>query len=126
MKPREIDHFVLYVDDIDTTCAFYESLGATCETFGNGRRAIRIGDQKINLHPAGNEYDPHAQAPTPGGGDFCLIVDTSIQEVTRRLGETGIEITHGPVQKTGARGPMDSVYVYDPDGNLVELASYRT
>lgn len=126
MRPREIDHFVLYVNDIESTCRFYESIGAKCETFGNGRRAIRIGDQKINLHPAGDEYDPHARAPTPGAGDFCLIVDTSITETERHLKEEGIETVHGPVKKTGARGPMDSIYVTDPDGNLVELASYRS
>lgn len=124
MTPTEIDHFVLYVEDVDTTCSFYESLGATCETFGEGRRAIRIGEQKINLHPAGDEYDPHAKAPTPGAGDFCLIVDTSAEETARRLEAQGIEIAHGPVEKTGASGSMDSVYAYDPDGNLVELATY--
>ncbi len=126
MTPIALDHLVLYVEDEDATCAFYESLGASCETFGDGRRAIRINDQKINLHPAGDEYDPHARRPTPGSGDFCLIIDTSVEAAKRSLEDEGIEIVHGPVEKTGARGPMDSIYVTDPDGNLVELASYRT
>lgn len=126
MTPTALDHLVLYVEDIDATCAFYESLGASSETFGDGRRAIRIGDQKINLHPAGDEYDPHARRPTPGAGDFCLIIDTSVEAAHRTLVDEGIEIVHGPVEKTGARGPMDSIYVTDPDGNLVELAAYRT
>ena len=125
MTPVELDHLVLYVEDIDATCAFYEKLGATTETFAGGRQAIRIGEQKINLHKAGDEYDPHARSPEPGAGDFCLIVDGSIDGTVKHLTDAGVEVIHGPVEKTGARGPMDSVYTSDPDGNLVELAVYR-
>lgn len=125
MTPVKLDHLVLYVEEIDATIAFYETLGATIETFADGRQAIRIGEQKINLHQAGDEYDPHARSPEPGAGDFCLIVDGTIEAAADHLTEAGVEIIHGPVEKTGACGPMDSIYTYDPDGNLVEIAVYR-
>ena len=124
-----IDHLVLTVTDIDATCRFYERLGAETVTFGDDRdatrTAIEFGDQKINLHEAGAEFDPHAADPVPGSGDFCLLTETPIHEVETRLTDFGIEIVRGPVERTGARGEMDSVYVRDPDGNLVELARYR-
>ena len=84
--------------------------------------ALRFGDQKINLHQAGAEFQPHAATPLPGTGDLCLIVDGSIEAVVEHLGEVGIAIEEGPVDRTGAVGPLRSVYVRDPDGNLVEFA----
>lgn len=121
-----IDHFVLTVDDVETTCTFYaDVLGAEIVTFGEGRKAIQFGDQKINLHPAGDEFEPKAARPTPGAGDFCVTTDTAIETVERRLREAGVEIVDGPVGRTGAVGPMTSVYIRDPDDNLVEIAEYR-
>ncbi|MEF8842856.1 MAG: VOC family protein [Haloarculaceae archaeon] len=120
-----IDHFVLTVEDVEATCAFYaDALGAGTETFGGGRRAIRFGDQKINLHPAGDEFDPRAARPTPGAGDFCVTTDTPIETVVEDLREAGVDILEGPVERTGAVGRMTSVYVRDPDDNLVEIATY--
>jgi catechol 2,3-dioxygenase-like lactoylglutathione lyase family enzyme len=121
-----IDHFVLTVEDVEATCAFYsEHLGAEVVTFGEGRTALGFGDWKINLHPAGDEYEPKAVRPTPGAGDFCVTTDTPIETVERDLREAGLEIVEGPGERTGARGSMASVYVRDPDGNLVEIAEYR-
>lgn len=124
-----IDHLVLTVTDIEATRRFYERLGATATTFGDdrsdSRTAIEFGSQKVNLHEADAEFDPHAADPVPGSGDFCLVVETPIDGVEARLDDLDIEIVEGPVERTGARGPMNSVYVRDPDGNLVELARYR-
>lgn len=125
MEFTGIDHLVLTVTDIDATCRFYERLGAEVVTFGDDRTAIEFGSQKINLHEAGAEFDPHAADPVPGSGDFCLLVETPTPEVETRLDELDVEIVEGPVERTGARGKMDSVYVRDPDDNLVELARYR-
>jgi catechol 2,3-dioxygenase-like lactoylglutathione lyase family enzyme len=125
MELTGIDHLVLTVSDIEATCAFYsEHLGAEVVTFGEDRTALRFGDQKVNLHPAGDEFDPKAARPTPGAGDFCLTTDTPIGTVERELREAGLELVAGPVERTGAVGPITSVYVRDPDGNLVEIAEY--
>lgn len=121
-----IDHFVLTVEDVEATCAFYsEVLDVEVVTFGEGRRALQFGDQKVNLHPAGDEFEPKAALPTPGGGDFCVTTDAPIDTVERRLRDAGVEVVHGPVEQQGAVGPMLSVYFRDPDGNLVEVANYR-
>lgn len=125
MNVRGLDHIVLTVSDVDRTVDFYTSvLGATAESFDDGRRAVSFGVQKINLHPADDVYTPHAATPQPGSGDFCLVVDTAIATVTDRLREFDVDVVAGPVTKVGARGQMTSVYVRDPDGNLVELAHY--
>ncbi|WP_331235874.1 VOC family protein [Natronorarus salvus] len=122
MNPQGIDHLVLTVADPERTCAFYErAVGAERVEF-DGRVALRIGEQKVNLHVAGDEYDPHADEPVPGSGDFCVLVSTPIEEVRVHLDEVGIEVIHGPAEKVGTHGPLRSVYVRDPDGNLVELA----
>ena len=102
--------------------AFYERVGMTREEFGGGRLALRFGDQKINLHRAGAEFQPHATLPRPGTGDFCLLVDDPIEDVIAHLEAEEIPIEVGPVDRTGAIGPLRSVYVRDPDGNLVEFA----
>jgi len=124
VTPTDIDHVVLYAESVDETAAFYERCGMTRETFAGGRVAVTFGDAKINLHPAGDEYVPHARTPTSGAADVCLVVDETASETVDHLEREGIEVVEGPVEKTGARGPMTSVYVRDPDGNLVEFASY--
>ncbi|MES3518437.1 MAG: VOC family protein [Natronomonas sp.] len=125
MQATAIDHLVLYVEDIEATTEFYDDRLGVAETvtFDDGRTALVVGEQKINLHPAGDEYVPHADAPTAGAGDFCLCVD-SLETIRERLETADVPIVHGPVEKVGARGPMLSVYVRDPDGNLVEFADY--
>ena len=122
MRLRSLDHLVLTVADPRATVAFYERLGMRCEQFGDGRLALHFGEQKINLHRAGAEYTPHADPPTPGSADFCLLVEGAIEDVERELHETGIPVEVGPVDRTGAVRPLRSLYVRDPDGNLVELA----
>lgn len=122
MRIRSLDHIVLTCADPAATVAFYERVGMEREEFGEGRLALRFGDQKLNLHQAGAEFQPHATTPLPGTGDLCLLVDGSIEAVVEHLGEVGIAIEEGPVDRTGAVGPLRSVYVRDPDGNLVEFA----
>ncbi len=125
MNITGFDHIVLTVQSIARTCEFYEqALGAEVITFGAGRTALRLGDHKINLHEAGNEFEPKAAAPTPGSGDICLITAASLDQVEQNLRACGIEIEEGPVARTGAQGPILSLYIRDPDGNLVEIASY--
>ena len=122
MRIRSLDHIVLTCADPEATVAFYELVGMTREEFGGGRLALRFGDQKINLHQAGAEFQPHAATPLPGTGDLCLLVNGPIEAVVEHLGNVGIAIEEGPVDRTGAVGPLRSVYVRDPDGNLVEFA----
>jgi catechol 2,3-dioxygenase-like lactoylglutathione lyase family enzyme len=120
----QIDHFVLTVRDIEATVHFYcDGLGMRRITFGEGRVALGLGRQKINLHPAGGEYLPHARMPTPGSGDFCLLVEEPVEALAHRLKALGLVVVEGPVMRTGADGPIRSIYLYDPDGNLVELAN---
>lgn len=122
MRIRSLDHIVLTCADPEATVAFYERVGMTREEFAGGRLALRFGDQKINLHRAGAEFEPHAALPRPGTGDFCLLVDGPLDDVIAHLEREGIAIEVGPVDRTGALGPLRSVYVRDPDGNLVEFA----
>ena len=124
MRVASVDHFVLYVADVDATIAFYErALGMQSVTFAGGRRALGFGSQKINLHPAGREYVPHAVNPARGAGDFCLLTEVPLDDVISHLGAAGVAIEEGPVMKTGATGPIRSVYFRDPDGNLVEVSN---
>jgi catechol 2,3-dioxygenase-like lactoylglutathione lyase family enzyme len=125
MRIAALDHLVLTVADIAATEAFYERLGMRGETFGDGRRALRFGDQKINLHEAGAEFEPHALRPVPGSADLCFLVEDALDDVARRLADAGVPIELGPVERTGAVGSIESLYVRDPDGNLVELARPR-
>jgi len=120
-----LDHFVLTVKDIDVTCEFYSRvLGMDSRTFGVGRRSLHFGAAKINLHPQGREFEPKAARPGPGSADVCLIAATPLSEVIRHLLECGVEIIEGPVQRTSAIGPILSVYIRDPDGNLIEVSNY--
>lgn len=121
---ERVDHLVLTVANIERTCAFYaEILGMTVETFGQARKALRFGGQKINLHQAGREFEPKALKPTPGSGDLCLLAETPMAEVIAHLHRSGIAIEVGPVERDGAAGRLVSVYVRDPDGNLIEIAN---
>jgi catechol 2,3-dioxygenase-like lactoylglutathione lyase family enzyme len=118
-----LDHLVLTTRDLDACVDFYTRvLGMRLETFGAGRRALRFGNQKINLHIAGREFEPKAEVPTPGALDLCFICDRPLDEVIARLGVLGVPIIEGPGPRTGATGPIRSVYVRDPDRNLVELS----
>lgn len=125
--PDAIDHFVLTVASIDETADFYErALGMRRETFraadGTARVALRFGAQKINLHEAGREFDPKARVPTRGSADFCLLTSAPLSAWIERFDDAGVPIVEGPVQRSGAEGPILSIYVRDPDGNLVEIA----
>jgi catechol 2,3-dioxygenase-like lactoylglutathione lyase family enzyme len=122
MRVASLDHLVLTVASIAATVEFYEQLGMRAETFGDGRRALRFGGQKINLHEAGSEFAPHAVRPVPGSADLCFLVDGSLEETARALAGAGVAIELGPVLREGAIGALESLYVRDPDGNLVELS----
>lgn len=124
IKIESIDHFVLTVKSIEETCRFYEgTLGMVVETFGENRKALRFGNQKINLHQVGREFEPKAARPTAGSGDFCLLTRTPMRELVSHLQALGVEIEDGPVSRTGATGPLLSVYFRDPDDNLVEVSN---
>ncbi len=125
LRVVRLDHLVLTVADIDATAAFYgRVLGMRRVSFGQERTALAFGRQKINLHQAGREFEPKARHPTPGSGDLCLITEAPIEALVAHLQACGVEIEEGPVARTGAVGPIESVYFRDPDGNLIEVARY--
>ncbi len=122
---ERLDHIVLTVADVERTLDFYTRvLGMRAVAFGDGRRALHFGAQKINLHQAGREFEPKAARPGPGSADFCLISATPIDEVAAHLERCGVPIEEGPVPRTGAQGSITSVYFRDPDGNLLEVSTY--
>ena len=126
LQVDRIDHLVLTVRDIEATCAFYSRvLGMSVVTFAGGRKALQFGAQKFNLHQSGNEFDPKAARPTPGSIDVCLLAAVPLSEVIAQLGRCGVAIIEGPVARTGARGPIRSVYFRDPDMNLIEVSTYE-
>ena len=121
-----LDHLVLTVADFDRTCRFYvDLLGMVRREFAGGRVALHFGDQKINLHPAKAPIVPHARHPTPGSADLCFLATTPIEDVMAVLAAGGVEIVDGPVDRSGARGAIRSIYCFDPDGNLIEIANRR-
>lgn len=125
MKIDRIDHFVLTVASIEKTCEFYATvLGMQVIDFAGGRKALGFGDQKINLHQKGEEFEPKALSPTPGSADFCLIASQPLTDVISHLSACGVALEDGPVPRTGATGPIRSVYLRDPDNNLVEISEY--
>ena len=125
MKILRLDHMVLTVADVAATCDFYARvLGMGVVTFGQGRKALTFGAQKINLHQAGREFEPKAAHPTPGSADLCLIAGIPLDAVMTHLAAQDVAIEEGPVARTGATGPIRSVYFRDPDGNLVEVSEY--
>jgi len=118
-----LDHLVLSTRDREACIDFYTGvLGMALETFGAGRVAFKFGRQKINLHEAGKEFLPKATVPTPGSLDLCFIAALPLAAVIARLREHGVAIEEGPVARTGANWPITSVYVRDPDGNLIEIS----
>ena len=122
---NRLDHLVLTVADIEATCAFYTGvLGMEVVTFGEGRKALSFGAQKINLHQAGKEFEPKSQHPTPGSADLCFISDTPLDAVAVHLEACGVAIEEGIVPRTGATGPIQSIYIRDPDQNLIEISTY--
>ncbi len=126
MRIDRLDHLVLTVRDVAATCAFYARvLGMDVVTFGEGRKALAFGRQKINLHQAGREFEPKAASPTPGSADLCLIAAAPLDEVIAHLRACDVPIVEGPVMRTGATGPIRSVYFRDPDRNLIEVSTYE-
>lgn len=124
VRVQRIDHVVVTVNDVERTLSFYEQvLGMRPVTFGEGRRALAFGEQKLNLHQAGKEFEPKARAPAAGSADVCFTTDVPIDEFVRHLASVGVAIELGPVDKIGARRPLRSVYFRDPDGNLIEVAN---
>ena len=126
MRITHIDHLVLTVEDINKTTRFYESvLGMEKAMFGENRVALKFGNQKINVHQKGKEFEPKAKTPTPGSVDLCFITDTEISQTIEHIKSKGIEIIEGPVERTGAEGSILSIYFRDPDCNLIEVAYYK-
>lgn len=120
-----IDHLVLTVSDISTTIRSYEEvLGFSAVTFKQNRKALIFGAQKINLHQQEMEFEPKASRPTPGSADLCFITSTPINDVVSEILQAGIPIVEGPVERTGATGEIMSIYIRDPDGNLIEISQY--
>ena len=123
MRIKQLDHFVLTVADVEKTAVFYTTvLGMKRVTFGNGRIALLFGNQKINLHQAGNEFEPKAECPTPGSADLCFIIGTPLEQAMAQIVAHGVTIIKGPVERTGASGQLNSFYFRDPDDNLIELS----
>ncbi len=124
MQISQLDHLVLTVSDLERTCAFYcKCLGMEIRTADNNRKSLHFGTCRINLHPAGAEFTPHALRPTPGSADICLLTQAPIKQVIKHLADHQIQIIEGPVERTGATGTLLSVYFRDPDGNLLEVAN---
>ena len=125
MRIDRLDHLVLTVASIDASCAFYQRvLGMTIVSFGQGRIALSFGNQKINLHQAGREFVPHAHRPVPGSADLCFITAIPLDAAMEQVRAQGVEIIEGPVDRTGATGPLRSFYFRDPDSNLIEISNY--
>jgi catechol 2,3-dioxygenase-like lactoylglutathione lyase family enzyme len=124
MEISKLDHLVLTVRDVEKTVSFYATVtGMKKEVFGYGRVALKCGDQKINLHESGKEFDPKAHKPMPGSADLCFITQTPLNDAMAHVKHCNVEIIEGPVERTGANGPIRSFYFRDPDDNLIEVAN---
>ncbi|MBK8509862.1 MAG: VOC family protein [Candidatus Competibacter sp.] len=124
MKIDSLDHLVLTVSDMDAIISFYSRImGMEVIAFGDGRKALSFGKQKINLHQYGKEFEPKAQQPTPGSADLCFLTSVSLVDVINHLTAYGVSILEGPVQRTGATGPILSIYFRDPEMNLIEVSN---
>lgn len=125
MKVSHLDHLVLTVVDIEISCQFYQSaLNFEVITFGENRKALKFGNQKINLHQVGKEFEPKALHPTAGSADLCFIAETPLEEVIAYLQTQNIDIIEGPIERTGVMGKILSIYLRDPDQNLIEISNY--
>jgi catechol 2,3-dioxygenase-like lactoylglutathione lyase family enzyme len=125
MEIERLDHLVLTVADIARTCEFYTRvLGMEVVRFGEGRTALHFGQQKINLHPASNVPGLVAEKPTPGSGDLCFITPVPLVQVIAHLNDCGVSIVAGPGPRAGAIGTIQSLYIRDPDQNLIEISNY--
>lgn len=125
MQINRIDHLVITVADIERTVDFYQRvLGMQRIEFGAGRVALRCGAQKINLHQLGREFEPRAQQVEAGSADLCFIAETPIDEAIEHIRQQGVNLIDGPVERSGANGPIVSLYLRDPDGNLIEISNY--
>jgi len=124
MHIDSLDHLVLTVRDLEKTCEFYSRvLGMEVIQFDNGRKALRFGNQKLNLHALGKEFEPKAAVPTPGSADLCFLTTVPLQDVIQHVRQQHITIIEGPVKRTGATGELLSIYMRDPDNNLIEIAN---
>jgi catechol 2,3-dioxygenase-like lactoylglutathione lyase family enzyme len=124
MKVNKLDHLVITANNLDRTIPFYTRvLGMELKTSADGRKALQFGDQKINLHEAKNKFEPHAQNPLPVSADICFISETPMQLIISHLNSCNVSVIAGPVEKKGATGPLLSIYIYDPDGSLIEIAN---
>ncbi|MCW7760528.1 VOC family protein [Photorhabdus luminescens] len=124
MKIEQLDHLVLTVKDLETSSHFYQRvLGMSIVTFSEGRIALSFGNQKINLHEYGREFEPKAQTPLPGSADLCFISLLPMDEIIQHLQQHEVEILEGPVKRTGANGAIMSIYFRDPDQNLIEVSN---
>lgn len=118
-----LDHLVLTVHNLEETCRFYSDvLGMKVVEFAGDRKALVFGRQKINLHEAGNDFKPHALFPKSGSADLCFLSSEPIDSIVDHITRKNVQIVEGPIERTGATGPIVSVYVRDPDGNLIEIA----
>ncbi len=125
MRIDRLDHLVLTVADLRATIDFYVTvLGMREVTFEEGRKALAFGHSKINLHEAGHEFEPKARHVVPGSADLCFVAEDPLDDVIATLRAHGVPILEGPGDRTGATGVIRSVYVRDPDGNLVEISNY--
>lgn len=125
MQIDRLDHLVLTVRDLSATVDFYTRvLGMTEVTFGQDRKALFFGRQRIHLHQRGHEFEPKAAHPTAGSGDLCFIATTPMVEIVEHLAQCKVPILEGPVERAGALGTMMSVYLRDPDQNLIEISNY--
>jgi catechol 2,3-dioxygenase-like lactoylglutathione lyase family enzyme len=122
---NRLDHLVLTVKDITKSVKFYTTLGMKKEIFGDNRIALKYANQKINLHQLGNEFEPKANNVMDGSADLCFIVDEDLSEVVKYLHHNNIKVEEGIIDRTGAIGKIKSIYLRDPDGNLIELSNYR-
>lgn len=126
IKIDSLDHLVLTVRDLEATCRFYERvLGMERRSFGDGRTALHFGRQKLNLHEADRPIDPNVRHATPGSADLCFLTAMPMAEVASCLAAEGVAVITGPGERVGAVGRLESVYVYDPDENLIEIANLR-
>ena len=126
MQIERIDHLVLTVQNIQASCDFYTKvLGMKGVAFHGGRQAVAFGNQKINFHESGKEFDPKALRPTRGSADLCFVANEPLTKIRSHLDDCGVKIIEGPIERTGAMGPMTSIYIRDPDQNLIEIAVYN-